>query len=94
MIRAAGDRVQVSGPMTLDGATGLLADGAAALSTPATVFDLAEVTNVDSSSLAVVFGWVRAGRDRGAEVRVANVPRDLLSLAEVYGVSELLPVSG
>ncbi|MBL8489229.1 MAG: NTP-binding protein, partial [Rhodocyclaceae bacterium] len=31
---------------------------------------------------------------KGSVVRVANAPRDLLSLAEVYGVAELLPVSG
>lgn len=94
MIRAAGDRVEVSGPMTLDGATRLLAEGTAALSTPATVFDLGAVTTVDSSCLAVVFGWVRAGKGRSSVVRVANAPRDLISLAEVYGVAELLPVSG
>ena len=94
MIRAAGGRVQVSGPMTLAGATRLLAEGSAALAAPATIFDLAEVTSVDSSGLAVVFGWVRAGKGKGADVRVSNAPRDLLSLAEVYGVAELLPVSG
>ena len=94
MIRAVGDRVQVSGPMTLDGATRLLADGIAALAAPGTIFDLGEVTTVDSSGLAVVFGWIRAGQGKGSVVRVANAPRDLLSLAEVYGVAELLPVSG
>lgn len=80
--------------MTLDGATRLLAEGTAALAAPACFFDLAEVTGVDSSGLAVVFGWVRAGKGKGADVRVLNAPRDLLSLAEVYGVAELLPVAG
>ena len=54
-------------------------------------FDLAAVTDMDSSCLAVIFGWMRAARDAGKVVRLLNPPRNLLSLAEVYGVSDLLP---
>ena len=57
----------------------------------ALAFDLAAVTDMDSSCLAVIFGWMRAARDAGKVVRLLNPPRNLLSLAEVYGVSDLLP---
>lgn len=91
MIRVAGGQVEVSGPMTMAGAAAMLAEGEAAIAANASVFDLAAVTELDSSSLAVVFGWMRAARDGGKVVKLLNPPQNLLSLAEVYGVSDLLP---
>jgi phospholipid transport system transporter-binding protein len=91
MIRVAGGQVEVSGPMTMAGAAAMLAEGEAAIAADASVFDLAAVTELDSSSLAVIFGWMRAARDGGKVVKLLNLPQNLLSLAEVYGVSDLLP---
>jgi phospholipid transport system transporter-binding protein len=91
MIEVSGERVVVSGPMTMAGAAVLLAEGEAAITNSAAVFDLAAVTDLDSSCLAVVFGWMRAARDAGKTVKLLNPPQNLLSLAEVYGVSDLLP---
>ena len=93
MIRVDGDRREVSGAMTLAGAAGLLAAGCDALGAEETVFDLAAVTEVDSSSLAVIFGWLRAAQRQEKRLRIVNPPQDMLSLAEVYGVKELLPLA-
>lgn len=93
MIHAAGNRVEVSGAMTLPGATELLAQGSAALAEAETLFDLAAVTDVDSSSIAVIFGWLRAAREQGKAIRITHAPKELLSLADVYGVTELLPLT-
>ncbi len=91
MIRVAGDCAEVSGPMTLSGATALLAEGEAAIAANASAFDLAAVTEMDSSCLAVVFGWTRAAKAAGKPLRLLNLPQNLLSLAAVYGVADLLP---
>lgn len=93
MMRCAGNRVEVSGAMTLPGARILLDEGNAALAEAETLFDLAAVTDVDSSSIAVIFAWLRTAREQGKTVHIANPPKELLSLAEVYGVTELLPLS-
>lgn len=92
MISKAGDCLQVSGAMTLRDATRLLGEGTAALQGGETLFDLAGVESVDSSALAVIFGWLRQAREQGKTIRIAHPPAELLSLAEVYGVSELLPL--
>lgn len=92
MIRVAGDRVEVDGAMTLPAASALLEQGKTLLAQGQGIFDLARVTDVDSSALAVVFGWQRAARAAGTKVRIVNAPSDLLSLGELYGVSELLPL--
>ena len=91
MIRIAGDSVEVSGPMTMLVAAALLAEGEAAIASTTAVFDLAAVTDMDSSCLAVVFGWMRAAKTGGKSLRLVNPPQNLLSLAAVYGVAELLP---
>jgi phospholipid transport system transporter-binding protein len=93
MIRVTGDLAEVSGPMTMAGAANLLAEGEAAIASSASAFDLAAVTEMDSSCLAVVFGWMRAARDAGKPVHIVNLPPNLLSLAAVYGVADLLPQS-
>ena len=93
MIRAAGNRIEVSGAMVLPGASELLTEGSAALTNAETLFDLSAVTDVDSSSIAVIFGWLRAARRQGKAIRILNPPQELLSLADVYGVTELLPLN-
>lgn len=94
MIRTVNDRVEVSGPVTVADAATLLAEGVAALSAgklPVAEFDLAGVTSVDSSLLAVVFGWMRAAKLNGKSIRLTNLPQSFLSLAAVYDVADLLP---
>lgn len=91
-MRDLGDRIEVTGPMTIAAAAGLLAEGTGLVSRADTVFDLSGVTEVDSSGLAVVFGWQRAAKRQNKTIRIANLPQSLRSLADVYGVGALLPV--
>lgn len=91
MIRVVADRAEVSGPMTMAGAATLLTEGEAAIAANASAFDLAAVTELDSSCLAVVFGWMRSASAAGKSLRLLNPPQNLLSLAAVYGVADLLP---
>jgi len=83
----------VAGAMTLDTAAALLAEGRAALANGCTRFDLAGVEEIDSSGLAVLFGWQRAAQARGAVLGIVNAPHNLLSLAAVYGVDSLPPLA-
>ena len=92
-IQSTAAGLAVSGDMTLETAPALLAEGIEAFSVAEPVFDLAAVAEVDSSGLAVLFGWLRAAGAQGKTLRIANPPQNLLSLAEVYGVGELLPLS-
>ena len=93
MITVNNGRIAISGPMTLAVATRLLAEGTAAMTSPEAVFDLGAVSEIDSSGLAVVFAWLRAARSAGRKVSITNPPANLLSLADVYGVSDLLALN-
>lgn len=92
-IEADAAGAKVSGSMTMDNAALLLAQGVAALGAGRTAFDLAGVTEVDSSGLALLFGWQRAAQAQGKSLAIVNPPHNLRSLADVYGVAELLPLS-
>lgn len=92
MITQDGDRLQVSGRLTMETVAALFnaklsPDGDGAL-----VIDLARVEAVDSAAVSLLLSWLRrAQRDRVA-LSFANVPDNLLSLARLYGVAEMLPL--
>jgi len=52
--------------------------------------DFAAITNVDSSAVALLLDWRRVAAQRGKTLVFVNLPANLLSLAELYGVAELI----
>lgn len=95
MISESGDRLEVSGAMTFAAAAALLEQGCGLLKDENTqaVFDLQGVREVDSTGLALVFAWQRAAGAAGKSILIVNPPQNLVSLAELYGVTEFLPLS-
>jgi phospholipid transport system transporter-binding protein len=43
--------------------------------------------------VTVVFAWLRTARERGATLRISHPPASMTSLAELYGVSDFLPLA-
>lgn len=91
MIEVSAETAKVASVMTLTSAKSLLEEGVRLIAGPVSVFDLGTVSEVDSSGLAVVFGWLREAQRQGKTIRIVNLPQNLSSLAQVYGVSDLLP---
>ena len=92
MIRREGDRIVVSGPVTLANVGAVLADGLLQLDEDRLTVDLAGVTELDSSLLAALLAWTRAAQARGKSLAFANLPEGLQTLARLYGVEPLLGV--
>ncbi|MFY9329395.1 MAG: STAS domain-containing protein [Georgfuchsia sp.] len=93
MIEVSAELAKVTSAMNLTSAKSLFEEGISLIAGPVTSFDLGAVTEVDSSGLAVVFGWLREAQRLDKAVRIVNLPENLSSLAEVYGVKDLLPVA-
>ena len=93
MITREADTAKVSGRLTMLEAAAALEAGRAQVVAGVSAFDLAGVSEADSAALGVIFGWLREARVKGVTLRFTNTPANLRSLAEVYGVSELLPAA-
>ena len=89
MIRRDGERLVIAGPVTLANVAQLLEEAKAHVASVRAV-DLGEVTEVDSSLLAVLIAWLREAKAAGRTLSYARLPEDLRTLARLYGVAELL----
>lgn len=85
-----GSRVIVKNAMTVETAGSLLAEVSALLIGDVEV-DLGEVSDVDSTSISLMFEWLRQSHKKNASVVYSNLPQNLVSLATLYGVLELIP---
>ena len=93
MIERQAGRLVVTAPLTLANARGLLEAGRAALQPGEQVFDFSQVGEAVSSAVAVMLGWLRAADATRSTVRFAHIPAGVRSLAELYGVTDLLPLA-
>jgi len=91
MMRREGDRMFVSGSVTLANVAGVLRQGCDELRAGVRTIDLGEVTELDSSLLAALFAWMREAKSNDGGVVFANVPEGLMTVAHLYGVADLLP---
>lgn len=79
----------VSGPMTVDQVNALLEESRA-LAIPGEI-DLGQVSDVDTTAVSLLFEWQRHAQAKQSTIRFINLPDNLVSLAKLYGVSELIP---
>ena len=85
--------MQVSGALTLGNVSQVLEEGKRLLADGVTTVDLAEVSELDSSALALLLAWLREAKGRQKSLVFANLPESLQTIARLYGVQELLPVA-
>lgn len=81
----------VSGPLTIATVPALFATGLQHLTSEDMLVDFSGVEAVDSAAISLLLGWLRAAQRSQHTLSVTGLPDDLLSLAQLYGVAELLP---
>ncbi|MDH5534062.1 MAG: STAS domain-containing protein [Betaproteobacteria bacterium] len=91
MITCDGGRCTVEGPLTLENIVAVLEESQRELpAAEQVVVDLGGVTEVDSSAVSLLLEWRRAALRDKRKLEFANLPDNLKSLAQLYGVTELL----
>ena len=91
---AAGEPFRLAGVASLATARALLERGTALFGRqPEVELDLSQVTHADSAGLAVLLTWLERARRGGQQLRYRSVPAQLLGIARISGVEELLRVS-
>ena len=54
--------------------------------------DLSQVSRSDSAGLALLVEWMRAAEAGGKTIAFHNIPAQMLTMARVSGLDELLPL--
>ncbi|MCY7387598.1 MAG: STAS domain-containing protein [Burkholderiales bacterium] len=52
--------------------------------------DLANVTDIDSSAVALLLHWRREAARLGKPLRYVHLPQNLVTLAQLYGVDDMI----
>ena len=92
MITREGNTLRLSGPLTLQTVRALYDRGLQAAGQPSLEVDLARVEAVDSAAVSLMLVWLREAQRNNVALSFTNVPANLLSLARLYGIAELLPL--
>jgi phospholipid transport system transporter-binding protein len=91
VIAREGDRLMVHGRLTIATVPDLFETGLQHLSSENLLVDFSKVEAVDSAAVSLLLGWLRSAKRNQHDLRVTGLPDELLSLARLYGVSDLLP---
>lgn len=76
--------------LTVNNAKTALDAGLRAIEGGQSEIDLAYLTAVDSAAVATLLAWQRAAGERGMALVFRNLPDNLRSLVDLYGVTDLL----
>jgi phospholipid transport system transporter-binding protein len=88
VIACEGGRCRIDGDVTVDTVGGLLRALQPQLAAGMRQLDFSGIGRADSAALALIFG---AQRQAGGALTCIGLPEGFRTLAELYGVSALLP---
>lgn len=94
----ASEVLKLTGALSFESLPGVLAESmqfASRSDLPARlVIDFSGITDIDSSAVALLLEWSRWANARGKALEFVNLPPNLLALAELYGVADLIQSPG
>jgi len=90
MIECKDGRCTLTGAVNLENALALREEGLRLFTAQEVTLDLSGVSEVDSAAVSLLFEWRRAALAGGRSIRYVNLPGNLKSLAQLYGVTELV----
>lgn len=90
MIVRDGNALKVTGPLTMQTVPELSEAVEVYLQAGVNKIDFSEVTEVDSSSIALALEWQRIAARNKISLELGNLPLSMINLSKLYGVSELV----
>lgn len=83
-------RWSLSGDVVVDTVQPLLTASKALPITADTMIDFAKVNNIDTSAISLILEWKRRAQLENKALTFVNLPANLISLTQLYGVAELI----
>ena len=91
---ASGEVLKLKGALSFETLPSVLAESAqftARTDLPdRLVIDFSGITDIDSSAVALLLEWRRQALARGKALEFVNLPPNLVALAQLYGVADLI----
>ncbi|MEW6591334.1 MAG: STAS domain-containing protein [Pseudomonadota bacterium] len=91
MIDCEGTRCRIGGAVNVHTTGALLRELLPQIAAGVDTLDFSQVESADSAALALVFSALREARQAGRTLTCTGLPQSFTTLAELYGVSDLLP---
>ena len=83
----------ISGPVLMDNANDVLTQSIALSMNEQLEIDFSGVTDIDTAALSLIMEWQRRALASKCTISFANLPVNLNSLAELYGVTSFISVT-
>ena len=90
MITRSEGHMKVSGTLTMDNAGALFAEGLKSPPNSTLLVDMSQLEKVDSAAVSLMLAWLREAQRNNVSLSFTNVPDNLTSLSNLYGVADLL----
>ncbi|GKS68383.1 phospholipid transport system transporter-binding protein [Nitrosomonas sp. PY1] len=91
MVYLENQKIIVQGAATVDNIAALTKQGFPLLNGTNCTVDLSQVTEVDSTILSMFLEWLRASHRANCQIKFINMPPNVVSLIQLYGVTDLIP---
>lgn len=89
-ITQVGNSWSLTGEVVIDTASALLEASKILPIAANTKIDFSGVTNIDTSTISLIFEWRRRAQNENQAIQFVNLPTNLNSLTQLYGVAELI----
>ena len=89
-ITQVGNSWNLTGEVLIDTASALLEASKVLSIAENTKIDFSGVTNIDTSTISLIFEWRRRAQKENQAIQFVNLPTNLNSLTQLYGVAELI----
>lgn len=84
---------RIAGDVLKDDANAILVQSQALALVDGLNIDFSAVTNADTTALSLMMEWLRRANALGLSITFSGLPESLISLADLHGVTEFIPLS-
>ena len=84
------NRWELAGDILIDNANTLLMESKGLSISSNTQVDFANVAEIDTAAISLILEWQRRAITENQQLKFVNLPGNLISLTQLYGVADLV----
>ncbi len=84
------NRWEITGDIEMDNANALLIASNGLVIVDNTLVDFSNVKEIDTAAISLILEWTRRAIEENKQLKFVNLPANLNSLTQLYGVADLI----